>query len=474
MTGTLPTQIGSLSNIFGFDLSKNRLTGIIPHNFKQIHSMTFFRLGNNLLTGTIPDIFDNMTRISLIEFSFNKFTGQIPSSIWGLSSLEELILENNELIDAVPDSFCPKIRKEMLKIDNLPWFDRKKVDCQCCGNSPECRIWNNDKITAGGTIRPPCPHNNIHHIDYWRRYRITDIMSNVTFTENTRLGELLDVNLYLSPTGCYEIQKAIDGDSSNQVPLFDTPYGLNHNASSMSLIEQQQCDIVSICGISLDSLHPKRPLLNHLTQLAVPNMKLLHNSTSFTYQAMCWILTEDVLLHEYDDCDGTLLQRYVMALFFISHQDVFMFDDFSHLQTCKWPGITCDINDKFIKQINLNNTNLQGSITTQLGMLQSVEVIDLSSNHLTGRVVNDIGYLTNMKKINMSNNELSGTIAPDIFTNLINLAELDLSHNQLVGDIPRELLQLPSFKHLGLGSNLFGGTLPNDIVYSESLGKLCE
>ena len=342
-----------------------------------------------------------------------------------------LNLESNELQGAVPDTFCTKISLEMFLIENLPWFNEVKMECQCCVSNAGCHLWNVDKVTTGGSIRPPCPKANTHNIDYWTRLRITDTISNITLTDFNRFGAgFLDMNVCLSPTGCYDIEKGKAWSNIIDDVIFDDPFPFNYNVSSMTLSQQQeQCNAVSICGALIDSTHPKRPVLNHITQLAAFNMSLLKDRSSLTYQALCWILTEDTLIDEYEICDGTLIQRYVMALFYIGHHEIFRFDDFSNQHTCEWPGITCGFNDKFIQEINLSNTNLQGSIITELGLLQSLEVIDLSSNRLTGSVVKQIEYLIDLKTLNLANNKLDGTIDPIMSSTLMNLRSLDLSNN---------------------------------------------
>ena len=472
LTGVIPSQMGNLLLLQELHLSTNKLTGTIPSNFKHLSHLKHFKPFNNFLSGTIPDIFYNMTNLIEIDFSNNAFSGPIPDSLWELLSMIEWFnMENNELTDVVPDSVCTKV-KEKIKIDNLPWFDNIKVECPCCVSRPECSLWDTDEATIGGITRPPCPLHNIHNIEYTGRYFVTDVTSNnVTLVPHSpddfSMFLQSNVNICLAPTGCYDIKQGPDSnDSENRIDLFT----FNHNQSSMSLIQQQQCDTVSICGESIDWNNPKRALLNHLTQIAIPNMSVINK---YTDQALCWILTQDNRIDEYEICDGTLLQRYIMALFFISHTETFVFDDFSHKHTCEWPGIKCKTNNKFITHLLLSNKVLQGSIMTQLSLLQSLEVLDLSSNRLTGGLPKEIVHLINLKTLNITNNTLDGTIDPTIFHNHNKLATLDLSNNKLGGTIPTELFQVSQLQQISLASNFFGGTLANDIVYSASLGKTC-
>jgi len=105
-------------------------------------------------------------------------------------------------------------------------------------------------------------------------------------------------------------------------------------------------------------------------------------------------MTKDDNLDVYEICDGTLLQRYVMALFYISQNTTFAFDEFSNSPTCDWPGITCDSSNTFIH--NLTFSNLTGTLLTEIGLLQSPEVLDLRSSSLTGSLITEIGHLVNL------------------------------------------------------------------------------
>lgn len=475
LTGTIPSEIGDLIFIEKIRLFQNNLVGIIPIELKLARANEL-HLGNNLLSGTIPDIFDDMMKFSEIDLSNNKLTGPLPESLWGLSSPRRLILESNHLIGTVPNVFCTSISQEAFKVDNLPWLDdSSKVECACCGVKPDCFIWDIGKTTTGGTIRPPCPNSNIHSIEYSGKYKISDVTSKITFNDVINDSGVSSIKVCLSPTGCYEIEEGKESSFNGEVAsfVFNNRYALNHNASSMSLNRQLQCDTVSVCSEMIDLNHPKRPLLNHFTQLAVPTMSLLNDPTSLTYQALCWILTEDNLIDEYEICDGTLLQRYVMALFFISQKQAFTLGSFSHRHTCDWPGITCDLNKKIIRQINFFETKLHGSIITELGLLQGLEVIDFSHNNLTGSLPSEVGLLMNLKTLNLSSNRLDGIIDPTTFIKLDNLAILDLSSNKLGGQIPTELFQPSRLKKIALENNLFVGTLSNDVIYSQNLSKLC-
>ena len=68
LTGTIPTELGNLANLWFLDLSDNQLTGSIPPELGDLSSLTRLSLANNQLTGSIPQSF---THLTLVHFYFN-------------------------------------------------------------------------------------------------------------------------------------------------------------------------------------------------------------------------------------------------------------------------------------------------------------------------------------------------------------------------------------------------------------------
>ena len=496
MRGSIPSEIGELSFVFNFDISYNHLTGSLPTGIGNMEGIGNIILSNNLLTGSLPSELGNLEKLELLYLDQNKISSILPTVLGEMTTLRELRLSSNELSGRITDSFwdallsskmtylqlennilsgtttdtfCSKALFEF-RVDNLSWFSNSNISCPCCGNMPESYVWDTDATTVFGTIRPPCPADNIHSFSALKLFGMTDLTANATYNydENTIIE--IQKNLCLSPSGCYEYIYGFDENSDGLI--VSTQFNISYNAESMSLVrDQNQCDSVMICGTSIGNDHPKRSILNHITQLAIPDLSVIEDPTSPYYEAICWILTQDDKRDMYDINDGSLLQRFIMALFYISHKEVFEFDDISSQDTCEWPGVKCDSRNKYLQEINLSEKELQGSIITEIGLLQSLHKLDLSANNLTGSLVKEIQYLHNIEELNFTNNQLVGTMHPSIFKNFPNLETLDISFNMLAGEIPREIFIPPKLKHIHLSHNLFVGTLPNNFPTSQSIGK---
>ena len=58
------------------------------------------------LTGSIPPEIGNLTNLTVLYLHENQLTGSIPPEIDNLTNLEVLILDNNQLTGEIPESIC--------------------------------------------------------------------------------------------------------------------------------------------------------------------------------------------------------------------------------------------------------------------------------------------------------------------------------------------------------------------------------
>jgi Leucine-rich repeat (LRR) protein len=127
LTGSIPPEIGNLINLSerinvdlfttfypGLNLSDNLLTGFIPPEIGNLTNLTGLVLSNNQLTGSIPPEIWNLTNLTNLTLYNNQLTGSIPPEIGNLTNLTELNLKNNQLTGQIPESIC--------ELTNLTWY----------------------------------------------------------------------------------------------------------------------------------------------------------------------------------------------------------------------------------------------------------------------------------------------------------------------------------------------------------------
>ena len=101
LTGTIPPELGSLSNLKSLNLSNNRLTGTIPAELGSLSNLESLNLSSNELTG-IPGELGNLPNLETLYLGFNELAGPIPGELGNLSNLETLYLGFNELAGPIP------------------------------------------------------------------------------------------------------------------------------------------------------------------------------------------------------------------------------------------------------------------------------------------------------------------------------------------------------------------------------------
>ena len=108
LSGPIPSVIGSLSKLRRISLNDNALTGGIPPELGMLPNALVFNLYNNNLGGTIPPELGNATTLTNLDIRNNGLTGQPPATLRQLVNLTNFSIGNNELTGP------------LFKLDNQP------------------------------------------------------------------------------------------------------------------------------------------------------------------------------------------------------------------------------------------------------------------------------------------------------------------------------------------------------------------
>ncbi|XP_059066235.1 putative leucine-rich repeat receptor-like serine/threonine-protein kinase At2g24130 [Cryptomeria japonica] len=102
--GSIPNEIGNLTNLRDLALSVNRFNGTIPSALGKLPNLERLYLKSNNLQGRIPKSFGQSKRLGYLTPSKNMLSGQIPDSLGELPQLRELFLYRNQLSGKMPAS----------------------------------------------------------------------------------------------------------------------------------------------------------------------------------------------------------------------------------------------------------------------------------------------------------------------------------------------------------------------------------
>ncbi|KAF3542856.1 hypothetical protein DY000_02010061, partial [Brassica cretica] len=107
ITGTIPEQLGNLTELVSLDLYLNNLSGPIPKSLGRLQKLRFLRLNNNSLSGEIPRSLTAVLSLQVLDLSNNPLTGDIPVN--GSFSLFTPISFANTNLTPLPASPPPPI-----------------------------------------------------------------------------------------------------------------------------------------------------------------------------------------------------------------------------------------------------------------------------------------------------------------------------------------------------------------------------
>ncbi|KAL3735374.1 hypothetical protein ACJRO7_024498 [Eucalyptus globulus] len=102
LSGSLPSQVGLLTNLVELDLSYNKLTGPIPSSMSKCLLLGRLSLAVNSFHGEIPLALVTLRGLQELDISHNDLSGEIPSFLAQLTDLKYLNLSSNKLEGEVP------------------------------------------------------------------------------------------------------------------------------------------------------------------------------------------------------------------------------------------------------------------------------------------------------------------------------------------------------------------------------------
>ena len=124
LSGSIPAELGQLQNLKELDLDGNQLTGSIPAELDQLHNLERLELGSNpgqesnQLTGSIPAELGQLQNLVHLGLRYNQLTGSIPAELGKLQNLERLSLAGNELTGFIPSELAQLQNLDRLSLDS--------------------------------------------------------------------------------------------------------------------------------------------------------------------------------------------------------------------------------------------------------------------------------------------------------------------------------------------------------------------
>ncbi len=162
LTGPIPAELGGLANLESLWLQRNELTGPLPATLVRLANLEELLLHNNRLTGPIASELGLLRKLRALRLSANQLVGSIPGSLRNLTNLRNLFLAGNQLTGCVPASLrdvegndlhlldlpdCPPASVIDLLIESSPLDGR----AYGTGERIESSVWFENDITVSGS-----------------------------------------------------------------------------------------------------------------------------------------------------------------------------------------------------------------------------------------------------------------------------------------------------------------------------------
>ncbi len=144
LSGSIPPEIGDLTNLVILYLWSNNLSGNIPPEIGYLNNLIELRLSYNELSGNIPPEIGNLSNLVKLYLRENQLTGNIPPEIGNLSNLTYCILSDNQLSGSIPPELGNLSNLELLRLNNNQLTGSFPPEIGNLTNLIELYLYNND------------------------------------------------------------------------------------------------------------------------------------------------------------------------------------------------------------------------------------------------------------------------------------------------------------------------------------------
>ena len=521
VTGEIPIELSSLSNLTALSLWGNQLTGEIPTELGNLSNLTTLWLDGNQLTGELPTELGNLSNLTQLHLSSNQLTGELPQTLTGLTALASFTFDTNAGLCAPTDEAFQTWLQSVASVsgdncvaedsaedravlvelynatgganwtDNTNWLSEEAMrEWHGVNTDDEGRVaelFLNENQLNGEIPTELGNLSNLEWLSLWRNQLTGEIPM-----ELGNLSKLQTLWLFNNQlTGKIPTEL---GNLSNLTQLIlhanqltgeiPTELGNLSNLTQLILHANQltgeiPTELGNLSNLQRLNLHDNQ-LTGELPQ-SLTGLTVLVTLSFCNNAGLCAPIDEafQIWLQSVTSVSGSSCapmhsaeDRAVLVELYNATDGANWTNNthwLSDQPIREWHGVINDADGR-VSELLLGRNEMAGEIPTELGNLSSLTQLLLSRNQLTGEIPTALGDLSNLTHLLLDSNQLNGEIPAEL-GDLSNLQFLLLSSNRLTGEIPAELGNLTGLTFLYLANNLFTGCMQDELRHLSTIPR---
>jgi len=442
LSGSLPSNVGSLKSLKFLDVSNNQFSGPVPEGIGNLRSLQNLSLAGNNFSGPLPESMDGLMSLQSLDVSRNSLSGPLPVALKGLKSLVALNVSYNAFTKGIPSGLGLLVNLQSL---DLSWNQLEGgVDWKFLIESAVAHV-----DFSGNLLTSTTPKELKFLAD------ISETVLYLNLSNNKLTGSLID-GVELSTFGRLKVLDLSNNQLSGDLPGFNYVYDLEvlrlaNNAFTgfvPSGLLKGDSLVLSELDLSANNL------TGHINMITSTTLQVLNLSSNALFGDLpllagsCTVL--DLSNNKFRG-NLSVVAKWASDLEYVD------------LSQNNLTGTIPDVSQQFLRlnYLNLSRNALSDTIPEAIVQYPKLTVLDLSSNQLRGSMPADLLTSSMLQELYIQDNMLSGGLSfPGSSSKNLSLQVLDISGNHFNGSLPDDIASLSGLRVLDVSTNNFSGPLP--------------